>query len=42
MSDIKLIKVIELIWFGLIWFYSISNSVGYLIPNPLYTCTLNI
>ena len=26
-----------MIWFGLVWFYSISTIVGYLIPNPLYT-----
>ena len=22
------------VWFGLVWFYSISTSVGYLVPNP--------
>ena len=26
----------------LVWFYGISNIVGYLIPNYLYTYTLNI
>ena len=26
-----------MIWFGLIWFYSISNLVDYLMSNPLYT-----
>ena len=24
--------------FGLNWFYNISTIVGYLMPNPLYTC----
>ena len=28
--------------FGLVWFYAISTIVGYLMPNPLYTCILNI
>ena len=28
--------------FGLVWFYSISNNVDYLMPNPFYTYTLNI
>ena len=28
--------------FGLVWFYGISNIVGYLMPNSLYTYTLNI
>ena len=23
-----------LVWFGLVWFYSISTFVGYLMPNP--------
>ena len=30
------------IWFGFVWFYGISNIVGYLMPNPLYTYVLNI
>ena len=30
------------IWFGWVWFYSISTIVGYLMPNPLYTYILNI
>ena len=30
------------IGFGLIGFYSISTIVGYLMPNPLDTCILNI
>ena len=31
---------IGLVWF--VWFYGISTFVGYLMPNPLYTYTLNI
>ena len=27
---------------GLVGFYGISTIVGYLMPNPLYTCILNI
>ena len=27
---------------GLVGFYDISTIVGYLIPNPVYTYTLNI
>ena len=30
------------IGFGLVRFYGISTIVGYLMPNPLYTCILNI
>ena len=30
------------VWFGLVWFYSISTIVGYLMPNPFYTYILNI
>ena len=33
---------IKYIWFGLVGFYGISTIVGYLMPNPLYTYTLNI
>ena len=33
---------IEYIWFGLVGSYGISTIVGYLMPNPLYTYTLNI
>ena len=33
---------IKYIWFGLVGFYGISTIVGYLMPNPLYTCILNI
>ena len=31
-----------MIWFGLVGFYGISTIVGYLLPNNLYTYTLNI
>ena len=24
-------------WFDLVWFYGISNIIGYLMPNSLYT-----
>ena len=27
---------------GMVWFYRISTTVGYLMPNPLYTYILNI
>ena len=30
------------IWFGLFWFYGISNIVGYIISNPLCAYILNI
>ena len=30
------------IWFGWVGFYGMSTIVGYLMPNPLYTYTLNI
>ena len=33
---------IKYIWFGLVWSYGISMTVGYLMPNPLYTYILNI
>ena len=29
--------MLNLAWFGLIWFYGMSNIVGYLMPNPFYT-----
>ena len=29
---------IYILCFNFIWFYGISTIVGYLIPNPLYTC----
>ena len=28
--------------FGLVWFYGIWTIEGYLMPNSLYTCILNI
>ena len=28
--------------YGLIWFYGISNIMGYLMPNPPYTYILDI
>ena len=31
-----------LFWFGLVWFYGLSNVVDYLMLNPLYTYILNI
>ena len=37
----SLYKYIKYI-FGLIWFYSISTIVGYLMPNPLHTYILNL
>ena len=33
---------IRYIWFGLVGFCGISTTVGYLMPNPLYTYALNI
>ena len=33
---------IKYIWFGLVWFYSISTVVGYLMPNSFYAYILNI
>ena len=33
---------IKYIGFGLVWFYGISTLIGYLMPNPLYTYSLNI
>ena len=29
-------------WFSLVWFYSISTIVSYLMPNPFYTYTFYI
>ena len=29
-------------WFGLLWFYGISNIAGYLMPNSVFTYILNI
>ena len=31
-----------LVWVRLVGLYSISTVVGYLMPNPLYTCISNI
>ena len=31
-----------MIWFGLVSLNGISTIVGYLMPNPLYTYTLDI
>ena len=28
-------------WFGLVWFYGVSNIVDYLMPNPAYTYISN-
>ena len=36
------IKIYDLVWFALVWFYGISTIVGYLMPNLLYTSILNI
>ena len=33
---------IKYIGFGLVGFYGISTTVGYLMPNPLYTYIVNI
>ena len=33
---------IRYIRFGLVWFNGISSIVGYLMPNLLYTCILDI
>ena len=33
---------IKCIGFGLVWFYGISNIVGYLIAHPVYKYILNI
>ena len=35
-------KCFNSVCFGLVWFYGISNIVGYLMPNPLYEYILNI
>ena len=29
-----------MIWLGWVGFYGISTIVGYLMPNPFYTCIL--
>ena len=28
--------ILDMIWFGLVWFYGISTIVGYLMPNLVY------
>ena len=33
---------IKYIWFGLVWFYGISTTLGYLRPNPFHTYISNI
>ena len=33
---------IKHIWFGLVGFYGISTTLGYFMPNPIYTYILNI
>ena len=33
---------IKYIGYGLVGFYGISTIVDYLMPNPFYTCILNI
>ena len=32
--------ILDLVWFGLVWFYGISTFVGYLTPNPFYVNNL--
>ena len=38
----KIRKLFTLVSFGLVGFYHISNIVGHLIPNSVYTYILNI
>ena len=33
---------VHLDWFLLVRFYGISTNFGYLMPNPIFTCILNI
>ena len=33
---------LQYIWFVWVWFYGISNTVGYLMPNPFYKYISNI
>ena len=45
MTNVRLIclsYIAQLEVLSLAWFYGISTFVGYLMPNPLYTYTLNI
>ena len=30
------IELKQLSWFGLVWLYGISSTVGYLKPDPIY------
>ena len=39
--SLSLSLYIYIIWFGLVGFYGISTIVGYLMPKPFYTFTLN-
>ena len=41
-GTLTVIISLGLVWFGLVGFYGRSTIVGYLMPNPLYTYTLNI
>ena len=34
--------IFNLDWFGLVWFYGISTTVGYLMPNLVYSFILHI
>ena len=34
--------LVSLVWFSLVSFYGISTTVGYLMPNPVYSYTLDI
>ena len=40
-SKISLINS-DVVWFGLVWFYGVSNIVVYLIPNQVDTDTSNV
>ena len=42
LTFVKLNLLVDLVWFGLVWFYGISTIVGYLMPNLVYIYTLNI
>ena len=35
-------KMMRIYGFGLVWFYGISNIVGYLMQNPVFTYIVNI
>ena len=39
-SNLYIIALIGLVWFGLVWFYGISTIVGYSIPNPVLFQTI--